>query len=167
MPTWCSVICSAYPSDQMSPTPATCSLYLLPKPEIPNHGGFHTPHTAWAAPFCSRQPYPPPSPRQLHSSFKTLQKASPPESLPWAHEEESICFLRSEFPIPLSVPSYCLPFLQRWWLGGPSGQGLVLIHLSTPSTEQQPRDVVGISWNLNLIVGLIKLLVKIVQIQIL
>lgn len=73
----------------------------------------------------------------------------------------------SEFPIPLSVPSYCLPFLQRWRLGGPSGQGLVLIPLSTPSTEEQPRDVVGIFWNLNLIVGLIKLLVKIVQIQIL
>ena len=98
---WCSVICSAHPSDQMSPTPATCSLYFLPKPEIPNHGGFHAPHAARAAPFCSCQPYPLLSPRQLHSSFKTVQKASPPESLPWAHEEESMCFLR------ISHPSIC------------------------------------------------------------
>lgn len=91
------------------PIPLTrCPPLLLPAPctSCPNQkyqtmeGSTH-PHAARAAPSCSCQPYPPPSPGQLHSSFKTVQKASPPESLPWAHEEESMCFLR------ISHPSIC------------------------------------------------------------
>lgn len=131
-------------------------------------GGFHAPPVARVACFCSCQHHPPPSPRQLHSSFKTVQKAFSPEGLPWAHREESVCFLRVFQPICSIV---CWPFLQPRELRGPSGQKLGLIHLSTPSTEeQQPRRVGGILCiflNLNPIVSLIKLLVKVVQIQIL